>query len=91
MLQLNPQNRAGKRHFGAPPEHPSPEPVEYILSDRPEDAPTTTGGTSSRAPDYLAEIFEIWQNFTDFATICKIMAEFSRKLLIFQTDFLLKF
>ena len=49
MLQLTPQNGAGKRHFGAPPEHPSPEPEEYILSDRPEDAPATTGGTSSRA------------------------------------------
>ena len=49
MLQLNPQNRAGTRQIGAPPEHPSPEPVEYILSDKPEDAPTTTGGTSSRA------------------------------------------
>ena len=44
-------------------------------------------------PDYLAEFFEIWQNlnFADFATFAKFFAEFSRKLLIFQTDFLLKF
>ena len=48
-------------------------------------------------PDYLAENFEIWQYFANFATlnehfnICKIFAEFSRKLLIFQTDFLRKF
>ena len=47
--------------------------------------------------DYLAEIFENWQNFTDFATfqryicyILKFFADFSRKLLIFQTDFFAK-
>ena len=44
-------------------------------------------------PDYLAEIFEIWQNFANlkFYNICKLFAEFSQKMLIFQTDFLLKF
>ena len=47
-------------------------------------------GIFQNLPDYLADIFEIWQNFLNFATfryICKIFAEFSQKLLIFQTDF----
>ena len=30
-------------------------------------------------PDYLAESFEIWQNFADFATFAKFSLEFSRK------------
>ena len=38
-------------------------------------------------PDSRAEIFEIWQILQDL----QIFAEFSKKLLIFQTDFLLKF
>ena len=46
-------------------------------------------------PDYLADIFEIWHNFAQFCrfcNICKILLnfEFSRKLMNFQTDFLLK-
>ena len=41
-------------------------------------------------PDYLAEKFENWQKFADFATSAKF-TEFSQKLLIFQTDFLRKF
>ena len=42
--------------------------------------------------DYLAAIFEIdlsRQNFAYFATFAKIVSEFARKLLIFQTDFFL--
>ena len=41
-------------------------------------------------PDYLSEIFESWQNFADFATFAKKIAEFSQKLLNFQTDLLRK-
>ena len=44
-----------------------------------------------KLPDYLAELLKIRQNFADFATFAKTFSEFSRKLLIFQTDFLLKF
>ena len=39
-------------------------------------------------PDSQAEIFEIWQNLATFANF---FPEISLKLLIFQTDFLLKF
>ena len=54
----------------------------------------------SNLPDYLAENFEIWQHFVDFATFATFATfanfllnfhEFSRKLLIFQTDVLRKF
>ena len=40
-------------------------------------------------PDYRAEIFEIWQNFADFATFAKFLLnlEFSQKLLIFKSIF----
>ena len=42
-------------------------------------------------PDYLAEFFEIWQNFANCGTFAFFVVEISRKLLIFQIDFLLKF
>ena len=42
-------------------------------------------------PDYPVEFFENWQNFADFATFAKNVAEFSQKLLFFQADFLRKF
>ena len=38
------------------------------------------GSIFQNLPDYLAESFEIWQKFVNFATIAKI-------LLIFKTDF----
>ena len=41
--------------------------------------------------DYLADIFEIWQKIAKFATVAKKIVEFSQKMLIFQTDCLLKF
>ena len=42
-------------------------------------------------PEYLPAIFEIWQNFVQILQLLQNVAEFSQKLLIFQTDFLLKF
>ena len=42
-------------------------------------------------PDSQAEIFEIWQKNLQNLRHLQNFAEFSRKLLIFQTDFLRKF